>query len=496
MNRRELVLASAGALTTSLAGCGQLDGVLGGDSVDGPMVDNWGTFRGDVARTGRIAAEDGPGESVSVAWQVTIEDVVDAFEDDSSWDEAILQSDHTQPIVADDYLILMVQYQQLRDQDVGSRQLLAIDPSGSIEWTREFPRVAVLDGLRFLMPKLDDGLLYLPNPPEDYLSNEGDEDGDSNGTRKTLGVTVLDPETGDLERELDLGSPSTGSLLVEDGTIFAATFDPDHSGVSAFDAESGAEQWSVDTYPYHDSSVFGSLFADTIVYGRRTGDEVPTVLVARNIEDGSLRWETTLDFSDPYFEFAEAPLDFVPVTIVDDIYTTGSGFYSGRPTPLVALDTDEGTEQYRYRPPGIEGENNPLAESSEMSGQDIDELPPASGVYGMPLPMDDLVVATGYGAIDGNDDPDVRYCLGIEDESLAWSLEIEANDLGSPVAAGDVIYLSTETGVKAISTGGERLDSIEYEDHESVTGSGGTSVPAIGNGLLYVPTETGIAAIE
>jgi len=495
MKRRELVLASLGAVTASLSGCSQLEGVLGGDSVDGPVVDNWGTFRGDVARTGRVAAEDGPGESLSVAWQVTAEDVVDRFEDDSSWDEAILQSDHTRPIVADDYLILMMQVQQARDHEVGSRQLLAIDPSGSIEWSREFPRVEVLDGLRFLMPKFDDGLLYLPNPPEDYLSSDGDGSGDSNGTRETLGVTVLDPETGDLERELDLGVPSTGSLLVEDGTVFAATFHPDHSGVYAFDAESGAEQWSVDTYPYHDSPVFGSLFADTIVYGRRTGDEAPTVLVARNVEDGSIRWETTLDFSDPYLEFAEDPLDFLPVTIVDDIYTTGSGFY-GRPTPLVALDTDEGTEQYRYRPPGIEGENNPLSESFEVSERDVDELPPASGVNGMPLPMDDLVVATGYGAIDGNDDPDVRYCFGIEDESLAWSLEIEATYLGSPVAAGDVIYLPTEAGVNAISADGEHLDTIEYADHENVTASVGTSMTAIGNGLLYVPVEAGIAAIE
>ncbi|WEL20431.1 PQQ-binding-like beta-propeller repeat protein [Halorhabdus sp. BNX81] len=500
MNRRQFGLASIGALTTSLAGCGQLDAVLGGNTSDGG--ENWGAYRGDVARTGRIAAEEGPGESLSVAWQLRYEDIAEEVEDIDLSNGLVMGTHSTWPLLADDLLIWGVQFQSRNNERPGEtymthRRLVATDTSGAIKWSRELPVLANGNAVPYFGHRIDDGQIYQPTVPADYRRDATDAEGET-APRDSLGVTVLDPETGETERELDLGLSSAGNMIVDDGRIFVeiSVDDTDERGLYAFDAESGAEKWAVDTM-VETTAPFGSLAGDTIIYARETEEDEPTDLLARNIDDGDLAWDTPLDISGPHLEPVSDPLGFTLPTIAEDIYTAGSRQGSGGwMSPLVALDTEDGAERSRYRPPGIEGENHPYLELSDVTEQNVDELPPASGVYGMPLPMDDLVVATGYGAFGGNDDPETFHCFAIEDGSLAWSVEI-GETIGIPVAAGDVIYDTSTPGVKAISTEGDVLDSVNYAEHNvSISWSATPNPPAIGNGLLYVPVGDGIIAIE
>jgi len=500
MNRREFGLASLGAVTTSLAGCGQLDAVLGSNTGDGS--ENWGAYRGDVARTGRVAAEAGPGESLSVAWHLTYDDVAEAVDGVDPSNGLMIQRQSTWPLLAGDLLIWGVQFQHRNDDTapgtyVTRRRLVAADTSGSITWSHELPVLSDYDVVPKFGHRIDDGRIYQPTVPAAYLRTDNEREAES-ARRDSLGVTVLDPETGNIEREVDLGLSRAGNMIVKDGTIYVEIVldDTGERGLYAFDAESGAEEWSVSgtttlTEP------FASIFADTLCYIRWDDDDAVPVLVARRTDDGDVLWQTPIEWSSPYVE--DHP-GFSAPTIDDSVYTAGStlGASSGMMTPLVAFTTDDGTERRRYRPPGVDGDKHPLLDENRpgTTEKDPSELPPASGVYGMALPMDEYVVATGYGAIDGNADPEVGHCFAIEDDSIVWSVETELPT--SLVAAGTVVYLTTPRGVTAVSKDGTVTDSVDYAEHDLQPSLEimPSDPSAIGNGLLYVPTYDGIVALE
>jgi len=489
MKRRELVLASGGALTASLSGCSQLEGVLGGDSADGPVADTWGAYRGDGARTGRIAAEAGPGESLSVAWQLTIEDLVDEFESGVATDgigfSVTSRTWSYGPALTADHVLWTTRYTWEVDGNERDRhRIIGLEPSGSIVWSHELPITA--DDRVYSGPTLDGGLLYQrTNFEQTPGSKAAGSTGDAEGTTGSVGVTVFDPATGDVERELDLGLPTSAMLVVDDGTVFATATSDGTRYIYAFDAASGSEQWSVEATPtpYLDRP-FCARTGERIVYASYEAES--TALVARRVEDGSVSWRTPIDQ-----ENSSRQLILASPTVVGDIYTAGYEdlLLDRSGAPLVSVSVDDGTIGTQYKPPDIEDPDNPRFDSWDEN--DIEERAGYSGLYGMPLPLDDLVVATGYGAVGNYETWDAPMCMGIKDGSVAWSVD---TGFGlAPVAAGDVIYLNAMSGVWAISTDGEPLDSIDGVEFGSLSG---VHPPAIGHGRLYVPTASGLAAIE
>jgi len=490
MNRREFTLASLGVVTTSLAGCSQLDGVLGNDSVEGQVVDNWGAYRGDAARTGRVAAEEGPGESLSVAWQLTIEDLVDEFESGVATDGIEFSATSRMwsfgPVLTAAHIIWTTRYTWEAEGNEQDRyRIIGLEPSGSIVWSHELPIPA--DDRVYAGPTLDDGVLYQRTNFEQTLGSEagtGPTD-DAEGTTGSVGVTVFDPASGDVERELDLSLPTSAMLVVDDGTIFATATSDGSRYISAFDATSGSERWSVEATPtpYIDRP-FCARTDETIVYASYRTDS--TALVARSVEDGSVSWRTPIEQPD-----SARQLILASPTVVGDVYTAGyyDMYQGGAGAPLVSVSTDDGTIQSQYKPPAIEDPDNPRFDS--WDAEYIEERAGYSGLYGMPLPLDDLVVATGYGAVGNYETWEGPMCMGIKDGSVAWTAD--TGFAMTPVAAGDVIYLNATNGVWALSTDGDVLDSIEGAELGSPWG---LHPPAIGHGRLYVPTASGLAAIE
>lgn len=474
MKRRGFGRATVGILIASLAGCS--DSGKRGTSTP-TRVETWGSFRGDDRRTGRVSAETGPGESVDIAWKLRGQDVLDYADPDGlSADSVVMSSRSSWPIVAEDLVIWKVTPTWLdeeRRRQV-AHYLVGTDASGSIEWVQ---KLTGDEGRLRFGPEFDGGVVYQPT-----MTDNG------------IGVAVIDPETGNRERTLDLGLPTATSLLVADGSIFAGAFGADdRRGLYAYDVDSGAEQWSVSATPYPQMIPFGALLDDTLLYFAR--GESATELVARDTSDGSVTWRTPFELANQ--SRLELPIYPAPPTVADEIYAAGSvnKLQYRDSSPLVSFDATDGTERFQYEPPGLDGTENPVLDwLAELNDEvpDADDLPPFSALYGLPLLVDDLVVATGYGATEDSDA--IQHCYAIDrDGSLAWSIE---SDLAfAPVAAGDVIYLASWSEVTAVSSDGQKLDSVALGNDD------GSSVralfsPAIGHGRLYVPTDDGIVAIK
>lgn len=491
MDRRDVLNLGIATLSWSLAGCNEIDNILGGDGSGGPSGrTGWSTYRGDAARTGVRPADAGPGDSLSVAWELSVEDVVQEIEDvDPDAESTVSSPFKSWPVLTDDFVVWVhhyLRYALESDDEQKSLRVLAVEPDdGSIAWSDPLTG-ADGDGPPSVYgwaPEVDDGRLYVPHNGEDGL-----------------GMLVYDPATGERETRLDLGLPAlSGQPVVTDGTIYVPSQESGGDGrLYAFDASDGSERWSAETTPQQ-PSVPSLTVADGAVWTSARGQA--RGFVARDVSDGSVRRRHRVDDL-PTSPATQRPVRLAPPTIAD-----GSAYAAGdvesllhrAMSPVVSFDTAGGS-RWRYQPKGIEGPNSPIdqiiALNPDISEEEREKLAeligPFSSLYGYPAVSDGLVFTTGYGAIGEVTDENVVNLFAIDDStgSPSWSVEIETVT-AAPVVAGDVVYVVTSNGIEAISTDGEHLDSVSRDDEPTATES-----PALGFGRLFVPTMRGLVAYE
>lgn len=478
MKRREFTAAGAGMLTAALAGCSQLQEAIG-QSPASDTHEGWTTFRGDHARTGYRPSADGPGESLSLDWEVTALELVEEVEGGDPDGYPILTKDLTSPVLVDGIIAWTMVYEWGRPRDrTVSFRAVAVDPeTGEMQWSRELLDEEDAVAEAWFRLEVNDGELYAPT----LFADE-------------IGVTVFDPSTGDILRELDLGlSWWATELSVFEGTIIAAVSDDEK--LFAFDAETGDSLWDAEVVT-HPGMTFATIVDETLLYFDHGDDS----LVARDVSDGTERFRESLELPEQFS--ANRPSTLAPPVVSDgSAYVAGDADVMFRRdiAPLVAVDADDGTERFRYDPPGIEGPNNPLNEINPGLDAPSEELPPFSTAYGLPVPVDELVVVTGFGDFSGTEEVD-GHCFAVDDDGeLAWALD--SGIAYAPVATDEVVYLVSTEGVQAISAGGERLDT--FVTQEETTASERVRMiprielsPALGEKRLFVPAYSGIIALS
>lgn len=480
MKRREFALAGAGATVASLAGCSLFDDSSGSNEYTG-----WTTFRGDPARTGVRDADAGPGESLSISWEATWHDIL-AEENGYPGDEdSPVAGRVTWPVLSEENVIWTSTHRPLDKEEKSEprEQLVAVDQAtGAIQWVQDLSAQSIL---WWYPPTMHDGELYLP----EFHARE-------------FGISVFDPETGDRKRELELGASvrNTTIPLISDGRVYLTTTEGD-STLHAFDSKTGEELWSVPIEWFIGSRVFGAVADETLVHFEHLDDE----FVGRDVTDGSEHWRESIDLPDSLQSNSSTYLS-PPVVDTGTAYAAGhrqgldryfQGIIADR-APLVSINTDDGNERFQYQPPKIDGESNPQhILDRDTSIEDTAQLSPYSSLFGLPVVIEDLVIATGYGSHNGTDG---IHCFAVtKNGELDWA--VESGLSYAPVASGEVVYLVSNEGVQAISTDGERLDTVDLvaksdafealqiEDKPKAS-------PALGDGRLYVPTRSGIVALE
>lgn len=483
MRRRQFVATAGGTLAVSVAGCSQFDDVFDdgeeGTAADADDSGTWATFRGDAARTGRAPADAGPGDSLAVSWTLTVDDIIADIEDDDPDQGFPATSDHVSwPVIVDDLVLWTAGYGWGGgDNRRRAVRLLAADTAtGTIEWTAELAADTDVDLSRWYAPAVDAGLVYVP----DFVGGD-------------LGIAVYDPADGERTAEFALGLPTVASeILAHEATIYlAATGETPR--LYAFDASSGEERWSVTTVPQSRDSAFCSVIGDRLLYYDRLNG-----IVAVDTDSGDELWRRQLELPR---SFVSGAVTLAPPTGGEDgVYAAGSldAMTQLDVSPLVGFDPATGDELFQYDPPGIPTADSKFATvNPNLSAAELEALPPFSAVYGLPVVTEELVVATGYGDPAGGSGQ--SHCFAVDhDGSLSWTLETGV--AFAPVLAGEVIYLVSTNGVEAISTEGEYLDAVMQEDDGRGEGETvsprPTSTPAIGDDRLYVPTRTGLVAVE
>lgn len=465
----------AGTVTATLAGCSALEDVLGG----GPGSDGWSTFRGDPARSGVRPAEAGPGESLSVAWEVTATDLIDEFHDVENLENLTATSEPSWPVVVDGVVVWTVVYRAIptgggADSIDPTVRLVAVDPEdGSVAWSVE-PPVPDPAPSNWFAPEVDDGRLYLPA-----------------SVNEALGLAVYDPATGEEQDRLDLGLPIlSGQPVVADGTVYVRESDRESATLRAFDASDGTEQWAVGASP-PESGWPGLSVADGAVWTFDSRDG--RAFVGRETADGGVRVRTPLPDL-PTSLVANRPVELAPPTVVDgSIYAAGGlqGLVQRDLTPLVAADAGGG-ERWRQFPPGAEGVLETVVpnvgpETRERLREQLGLEDGYGTLYGHPVVVDGLVCAAGVG--DAGDESSGLFAFDAAEGTLEWAAPLPSPTF-APVAAGDVLYATTTEGVTAVSGDGDLLDTLSLAD-PLVEYS-----PALGAGRLFVTTLRGVVAVE
>jgi len=493
LDRRRLLHLGSAAAITMIAGCtGGSDGdgaddlTLNGDDDDDEQatdgseeadssdtVDSeWGTFRGDTARTGRVPEGGGPGASLSTAWELTRADLLEELEgiDTETLSMPIMTNAWSWPVLAGERVCWTVGLQWTdpeTDDRTNDLWVVAADvATGELEWAVRLEETADRVQDAWFAPEVSGGRLYVP-----VLAADG------------VAIAVYDPADGTELGRLDLGRSSVMSHpTVVDGVVYVAD-DADDGTLYAIDADDGAERWSVSTAMRPASWNTVSVDDETLWYA---ADD----LVARDVTDGTERHRVTLDTPDSLV--TDRPTRLAPPTIAEDgIYAAGNlETVMNRDIPsIAAVDADEGTERWQYVPPGIDGEDNYfLPPDPDLSPEEIEALPPLSAVYGYPIAADGRVLATAIGDFDASEDGHALIALD-ESGALEWAVELESVAY-APVAAGQVVYVPTSGGVEAISMTGEHLETVSIDQVRL------EYPPALGGGRLFVPAMDRLVALE
>ena len=486
MNRRDMLGLGAGALSLSLAGCTDaLDSV---NPMSSSSTAGWTGYRGDPANTGVRDGDAGPGDSLSMEWEVTHEDILYERQeiDAEEMDLPPMAQATTYPVLTDDVVAWTQGYTWI--EDGGSERetvVVAADvEDGSVRWVEPF--LEDPPGDSWFAPMVHDGSLLVPNL-----------------TDGTLGLTVHDPEDGSEQDRHEWGlSLNANQPVVADGTVFVEEGEPQDARLYAFDASDGTSLWDVSTSAPRPPLPELAVADDAVL----SFDGEDGAMVARDVDSGEERWRARVEL--PTSIATGRPGRLGPATVA------GSGIFAGGSLEqlsqrdigtVAAFDPDEGAATFTHVPPGTE-EGDPF---EVLLGPDANEADLArieeayfdgegfASVNCHPLVVDDRVLATGWGEV-GDATGTIVYAMDPEAEEVVWGVEVDSESY-APVAAGDVVYVLTRDGVEAVSTDGEHLDSLVLESDAHTVDEHRPSVefsPALGHGTLFVPAMHGIVAVE
>lgn len=305
MASRRQVLASAAAV--ALAGC---------QGSEPRPVERWPQIHFDAANTGYAPGGELPADPATTSTSLPSSPVTSAVTSENriffGLDESHVARDQREgttgwlvrpsagrrptgtPAVDDDHVYVT---ERAYHESVESSLLRALEPeSGTESWRVE------VDGGFVLAPTLVDETLYV-------RSERGVHAVDVDGTvRWSRDAEQFDPQGFNVVRNI---APAVGR-----GVVYA----PDTTGVTAYDAETGEEQWHAPVGEVHAAP---TLTGETVLIGG-----VETGVVAVDADDGSERWSW------------DGNTWTSPAVTDGTAYVTGDG--------LVALDIDTGDVAWRY----------------------------------------------------------------------------------------------------------------------------------------------------
>lgn len=474
-SRRAVLASAATVVTAGSAGC---IGVLEGSSDESSspaQSTGWTTYRSDPQRTGRVPAEEGPGDSLSVDWETTVIDVAEHREDLEITPEDQADDATTGPvgagsireaIVHDDLVLATVFYRTTSNWG----GVVALDAAtGSVEWT-----VAGMHSTLAAPTVVGDRLYQLV----DFATGVDAE---------TPHVLVADAASGSVFERRPFPGQIDDAPSIDDDVIYTSTSGGIEGTLLATATDRDERRW-VGTGPEPTEEYRAVTPAgETLLYSGLRDER--RYLVSLEADTGDVRWTRRLDLPEaPLSSSRELP---GPPTVYDDRSYLGGTFrgYRHRRThgaALIAVDTDSGTERWRFRPdpapyatvPSDEQETQICAVTDDCEGEVL-----ASGVHCYPLLLEGTVVVPGFGQPSGSGGSQGAgsHIYGVDDAdgSLQWSVPGAAS---SVVAAGDVLYARiVGDGVLALSPDGEVLDTVQFESDLASRGP----APAIGHGRLY-----------
>lgn len=205
------------------------------------------------------------------------------------------------------------------------------------------------------------------------------------------GLHAVDAATGDQQWVLDESADSEGLVLVEDGTVYANTWD----GIVAVAIETGEVLWRVGGHS------LGAV-ADGRVY---TSDD--TGLQVVDAADGHDLWHNE-------------DVDGLAVAVRDGtVYTSTSAdtHFANEPGRVYGLDTTDGSQQWRVRNPGAESSNAPAV---------------APGV---------LVLGSGYGG--------TVHALNRANGQQRWCADFGIRRVVTPAIGDNVLYVMAADVIQA-----------------------------------------------
>ncbi|MCU4741697.1 PQQ-binding-like beta-propeller repeat protein [Natronoglomus mannanivorans] len=486
--RRQYVAAVTTATLASTGGClGRLDAGLSGETDDGGPEDTtdelgWTTYRGDAAKSGVRPAGSGPGTSLSVAWELEVSDLLEKLEgleaDEYTLEKPIDDSDPftrtrisiSSVVLTGSVVVWTIGYSWIdtntETEKYQLRVVAADRETGTIEWSHELETPEESLMYDWFAPEVGERGVYVPHEIDDGIE-----------------LVVYDPDTGELAEDVSLELPhEIGQPLVADGTVYVVENEADGATLHAFDAADGTSEWAVD-HPIRGNITWGIpdvTVRDGTVWSFDSGStsELEPAFVARDTADGSVRFREPLELPEPTVTGMDAAHLSTPTVAGGSGYAAGdieSSVFRDR-APLVSFDPTDGSERWQYEPPAVDFADRTI-----------------SAIYGLPIVVDGLVLATGLGDPDSagrtNEDGGDReyeyedyYLFAIDetDGTMEWSMNIPS-PVYAPVAAGDVVYLSFPNAVYAISTAGEHLDrlgkaGLRPGDYPPAIGEAGSSL--------------------
>ena len=485
MNRRDTLVLGAGALSLSVAGC--TDAIDRVNPMSSSTTAGWTGHRGDPANTGVRDADAGPGDSLSMEWEVTHEDILEERQEIDAEEEDLppMAQVTTYPVLTDDVVAWTQGYTWI--EDGGSERktvVVAADAEdGSVRWVE--PLLEDPPGDSWFAPIVSDDSLLIPNLI----------DGD-------LGLTVHDPDDGsELDRHEWGLSLRANQPVLADGIVFVEEGEPQDARLYAFDASDGEPLWDVPAVaPRPHLPELAVADDEVLSFDREDG-----AMVARDVDSGEERWRAGVELPTAFTTGSQGVLG--PATVTDDGVFAGGSLYQlfNRDVgALAAFDSGAGTARFTYRPPGTEvDEPWEALLGPDVSEAEIEQIREEYGLDGgfasvnsQPLVVDDRMLAVGWGEVD-EASGSILYAMDPAAEEAVWGVEVASTSY-APVAAGDVVYVLTGDGVEAVSTDGEHLDSLVLESDAHTVDEHSPSVefsPALGHGKLFVPTMHGIVAV-
>ncbi|MCU4974486.1 PQQ-like beta-propeller repeat protein [Halobacteria archaeon AArc-m2/3/4] len=498
--RRQYVAAVTTATLASTGGClDRLDAGLSGETEDrDPEGDTdepgWTTYRGDAAKSGTRPARSGPGTSLSVAWELEVSDLLEELEgleaDEYALEKPLDDSDAftrtrigtSSVVLTGSVVVWTIGYSwvdtntETETEKYQLRVIAADRETGTIEWSYELETPEESLMYDWFAPEVGERGVYVPHETDDGIE-----------------LVVYDPDTGEVAEDVSLELPhEIGQPLVADGTVYVVENEADGATLHAFDAADSTSEWAVEHPTGGDvgRGIPDVTVRDGTVWSFDSGStsESEPAFVARDAADGSVRFREPLELPEPTVTGIDAVHLSTPTVAGESGYAAGDieSYVLRDRAPLVSFDPTDGSERWQYEPPAVDFADRTVA-----------------AIYGLPIVVDGLVLATGLGdpdSADGtNEDRGDReyeyedhYLFAIDeaDGTVEWSMNIPS-PVYAPIAAGDVVYLSFPNTVYAISTSGEHLDRLGKAGLRP-----GDYPPAIGGGRLFTATRDSIVAIE